>query len=163
MSIYTKTGDKGVTSLYSGERVSKSSERVEAYGDADELQASLGFARSLVDDAQADDDLLRIEELLVDAMAELATLEGDSRITDADVAWIEGRIDVYSPDKFSFKQPGADQVSAALHVARTVARRCERRVIVLDSASPLSDNLLAFFNRISDFCYALACHLEQEK
>ena len=156
MAIYTKGGDGGMTSLATGERVSKTDVRVVAYGTADELQAQLGMARAFIEDAQANEDVAHLERKLYDAMAELSSPGAPARITVEDVVWLEGRIDHYVPQKFRFAVPGDDVPSAALHLARTVARRCERWVLALHDEVPLSAELLAFFNRISDFCYAMA-------
>ncbi len=158
MNLYTKSGDEGFTSLASGQRLSKADERVEAYGTVDELQAQLGFARALVRTADAPlaADLEHIEERLYDAMAQLAGGQ-EARITEGDIQWLEGRIDQYAPERFSFVVPGENVPSAALHVARTVARRCERRIVALSRTGAVAPELLTFFNRISDLCYAMAC------
>ncbi len=160
-AITTGAGDGGTTSLYSGQRVSKTSARIEALGTMDELQASLGLARSYVSNPQLNDDILFLEKLLVRAMEEVATLESSPLITSDDLAWLEGRVDEYVPETFSFRLPGNTTASAAMHVARTVARRCERRV---DALLPegVSSVLLSFMNRISDFCYAVACFEDQK-
>lgn len=158
MNLYTRSGDEGFTSLASGQRLSKADERVEAYGTVDELQAHLGFARALVCDADASlaADLKHIEERLYDAMAELAEAQ-EARITEADIQWLEEKIDQYAPGRFSFVVPGENVPSAALHVTRTVARRCERRIVTLSRTVTVAPELLTFFNRISDLCYAMAC------
>lgn len=160
--IYTGTGDAGETSLYSGERVSKCSARVEAYGAIDELQAQLGFARALVTDKAMGEVLFQAETLLVAAMAQLADLRSAERVTADDIAWVETVIDEYAPGRFSFRVPGSDAASAALHVARAVARRAERRVLQLHAEEPMAPNILRFVNRLSDMCWALACRLEDE-
>lgn len=159
--VYTGTGDAGQTSLYSGERVAKCCARVSACGTADELQASLGLARALVAHADVAEALREVQLLLVDAMAELATVGGRPRIGAKDVGALERAVDCYAEriaPQFSFQVPGDAAGSAALHVARTVARRCEREVAACieqgdDLGNPL---LLAFFNRVSDLCYVLA-------
>lgn len=162
MRVYTRTGDTGMTSLYSGERASKASLRVEAYGTMDELQAQLGVARAYIDDADVDETLFHVEELMVSAMAELATIGSEERLGLDDIAWIEERIDRHSPDEFSFRVPGANAPSAQLHLARTVARRCERRIVELKEHDAVNDGLLKFVNRVSDLCYVLACELEED-
>lgn len=156
MSLYTKSGDEGLTSLASGQRLSKADERVEAYGTVDELQAHLGLARAHVRDAAMAEDIQHVEERLFDAMAELADAQ-EARITEADIQWLEEKIDQYAPSCFSFVVPGENVPSAALHVARTVARRCERRIVSLSSGAEVASELLVFFNRVSDLCYAMAC------
>lgn len=163
MKVYTKTGDAGETSLYSGERVSKADLRVEAYGTMDELQSQLGFARVCIDDADVDEVLAHVEELLVSAMAELATVDPEERLDPADLVWIESCIDRYSPDKFSFRVPGVTEPSARLHLARAIARRCERRMVESSQVNMVSDSLMKFINRVSDLCYVLACEFEAEE
>ena len=157
VALYTRTGDEGKTSLATGRRVPKCSARVEAFGTGDELQAQLGMARALVDDADIAADLLHVEERLYDAMAELADPEGAARVTAEDVAWLEDRIDHYAPERFAFVVPGESEPTAALHVARAVARRAERRAVALAQAEEVSANVLQMLNRISDLCYAMAC------
>lgn len=163
MHVYTRRGDGGETSLYSGERVSKANLRVEAYGTADELQSWLGLARTSVTDVEISTILYTVESQLIHAMAELATIGGEPRITVEHVAYLEENIDRYTPEKFSFRVPGDTVASAQLHVARTVARRCERVVQRLANQESLSETLMAFLNRISDLCYVLACAQEGEK
>lgn len=159
MKIYTRTGDKGETSLYSGERVLKCCPRVDAYGGVDELQASLGMARAFAQHPTTGRILYGLQQTLVSAMAELATLGGGKRICSEDVEGLEQEIDAISqkvPSGFSFLIPGENPCSAALHVARTVARRCERTLILFSETEKVSDEMLAFFNRVSDLCYILA-------
>lgn len=155
--IYTKSGDCGMTSLFSGERASKAGLRVEAYGTVDELQSCLGLARALCAKQEVREVLYETEKALFHAMTELATVDADSRITSEHVARLESLIDAYSPERFSFRVPGANASSSVLHIARTVARRCERCVIRLDGEVSLAPNLKAFFNRLSDLLYVLAC------
>lgn len=159
--VYTKTGDAGETSLCSGERVSKCCARVDAYGTVDELQASLGLARALARHADVKLAIRELQETLVRAMTELATVDGEPRILEGDVEDVERTIDRFAsrlPAVTSFQIPGDSAGSAALHVARTVARRCER--VVLLSAErdrvAVSPALFKFFNRVSDACYVLA-------
>lgn len=163
--ICTKTGDAGETSLYSGERVPKTDARIAAVGSADELQAALGLARAFVVRAEVVEALYRLQCELVDAMAELAG--GEPRIGTGHAARLEAQIDRFEallPGGFEFDVPGAAPGSAALHVARTVARRCEREVCGLAPAGGATPAMLAYFNRISDLCYVLArCEREGER
>lgn len=164
--VYTRTGDGGETSLYSGERVPKCCSRIDAYGTVDELQASLGLARALVRHEDIGEVLYELQRTLVPAMAELATVSGEPRIGAEDVEVLEQAIDFYSeriPSGFSFLVPGESAGSAALHVARTVARRCERAILECDEESLASPATLAFFNRISDLCYVLARYEDEAK
>ena len=137
MKIYTKTGDKGQTSLYDGTRIDKDSLRVESYGTVDELNSYIGFAMKFVDDDRIKDSLKRIQMRLFFVAGELATLEEGRyiyRVREEDIAALEKIIDDYLPkisgvDKFIV--PGSSEASAALHVARTICRRAERRIISL--------------------------------
>ncbi len=160
MSIVTKTGDDGTTGLWSGERVGKDSLRVEAYGTIDELSSALGVARHLC----LQDDVLYaidyIQRLLFRVGGELASLgtafdrpitENDEKTIEAKTAEIEARIPLRG-----FVVPGMTQGSAALDVARTIARRAERRVVELSRTEPVSPVLLRMLNRLSDFIYMLA-------
>ncbi len=168
--IYTKKGDDGTTSLWYGGRVAKSDVRTEAYGALDEAASALGLARSLcgADQAELAADLLRLQDDLFIAGAELATapeaaerlVDGVSRVTAAMAAELESAIDRYMarvelPPKFVI--PGGTQLSAQLDVARTVIRRAERRTVALAQEGGIaSDELLRFLNRASDAAYAMA-------
>ena len=160
---YTRTGDAGET-LYTGERVPKDSLRVEAYGTLDELQAQLGFARALADDGEVDADIEALERKLVDCMAQLASTGGPLRVSAEDVASIEKLTDKYSErideHGFHFVVPGTSAVSAAFHVARTVARRAERRVLTYAAQDEVDAELLKFLNRISDLLFAVAVYVD---
>lgn len=161
---YTRTGDKGETALYSGERVAKTSLRVEAYGTVDELQSFIGYARAIAGDGEIDADLKAVEGVLGGVMAELATTGGKTWIVEADVANIEALCDkytVYAADwKPKFVVPGTSPASAALHVARAVARRSERRVFAHAEQEPVQEVLLQYLNRVSDLLYAMAVYID---
>jgi cob(I)alamin adenosyltransferase len=168
--IYTKKGDDGTTSLWYGGRVAKSDPRTEAYGALDEAASALGVARSLCgrDDAELAADILRLQDDLFIAGAELATapeasdrlVDGVSRVTAEMTTELEQVIDrhmarVELPPKFVI--PGGTQLSAQLDVARSVIRRAERRTSALAQQDGLaSDELLRFLNRASDAAYAMA-------
>ena len=165
---YTRTGDKGETALYSGERVPKDSLRVEAFGTIDELQSSIGFARAIAEDEEVDADCKAIEGVLGGAMAELATTGGKTWIVAQDVENIEALCDkytAYAADwKPDFVVPGTSPASAALHVARAIARRAERRVLTfadtVAETEPVQPALLQYLNRVSDLLYAMAVHID---
>lgn len=164
--VYTRTGDAGETSLYSGERVAKCCDRVECYGSIDELQAALGMARALCADERVCDTVRTVERMLVNVMAELATVDGDPRILPEDVSAIEAQIDAYEaflPKGFTWRVPGDRRDSAALHVARTVARRCERALLrcMKTEGVAVGDELRVYLNRVSDLCYVCACYLDE--
>lgn len=170
MRIYTRKGDDGTTSLWYGGRVSKTDARTEAYGAVDEAASALGVARSLCgpDDAELAADILRLQDDLFIAGAELATApeaagrleDGVSRVTEEMASEIEAVIDRYMdrvdlPPKFVI--PGGTQLSAQLDVARGIVRRAERRVVALEDLGELaSEAVLHFLNRASDAAFAMA-------
>ncbi|HTX73485.1 MAG TPA: cob(I)yrinic acid a,c-diamide adenosyltransferase [Rectinemataceae bacterium] len=160
MSIVTKTGDEGLTSLLSGERVWKDDLRVEAYGTVDELSAVLGLARhgaqvaevvAVIDEVQH--DLVRLGGELASRAAPFGRPIGpadEERLT-AKVAELEGRIPLRG-----FVIPGMTESSARLDQARTVARRAERRVVALARDADISEALRRYLNRLSDLLFMLA-------
>ncbi|MGI9019722.1 MAG: cob(I)yrinic acid a,c-diamide adenosyltransferase [Solirubrobacterales bacterium] len=167
--IYTKKGDDGTTSLWYGGRVQKSDPRTEAYGSIDEACSALGAARSIcgADDAEIAADVLRMQNELFVAGAELATApeaaerlkDGVSRVTAAMADELDGVIDRYMgrvelPPKFVI--PGGRPLSAALDVARAAIRRAERRTVSLASSEEVSGEVLRYLNRASDAAYAMA-------
>lgn len=160
MKIYTKTGDKGTTALYSGQRVPKDSQRVEAYGTIDELDSALGLARSLVKNAAVAEAILSVQKLLWQAMAEVASLNVSKKpITTAEISAIEATIDKFDanlPPLTHFVIPGDTPGAAALDLARTVARRAERELWRLARQEPVDEHVLVLVNRLSDLCFILA-------
>ena len=168
MKIYTKTGDKGQTSLYDNTRVDKDSLRVESYGTVDELNSSIGLARNFIDDNEIVNILYNIQRELFDAAGELATMDREKfpeKITEKHVESLEKIIDTYLskiPKIDKFIIPGSNKSSASLHVARTVCRRAERRIITLSKMEPVSPILVKYVNRLSDCLYTLARFLETE-
>jgi len=174
MSIVTKTGDLGETSLMYNRRVSKCHPRVEAYGDVDELNAAIGLARALSSDAFIADNLLLIQKDLIHLMGELATAiadlqryikDGFSRVTPDLTARLETVVVSLEGQKVSFRgwaTPGANPAAAALDVARTVCRRAERRVCALQQASQLANSeVIVYLNRLSDLLWLLGRRAEQ--
>ena len=165
MKIYTKTGDKGTTSLVGGERVFKTDERIEAYGSVDELAA---FTALLCDNMRSDaaltpyvDDLNRILSRLMIVEALLARgksgCEKVAPLAPEAVTWLEGRIDALQAavpiDKFTI--PGGNAVVSMCHVCRTVCRRAERAALRADEKYGTDAEALMFLNRLSDYFYAL--------
>lgn len=166
MKLYTKTGDQGTTSLFGGQRVSKASLRVEAYGTVDETNSVIGLVRTQTAGFQREDDLLKsIQNDLFVLGADLATpvtATGPSqvpRISDLHIKEIEKQIDFYQaacpPFRF-FVLPGGTPLAAHLHVARTVCRRAERIVVQLSESSPEFENIIVYLNRLSDLLFILA-------
>lgn len=174
MKIYTGTGDRGRTSLFSGERVSKSNPRIEAYGDLDELNSVIGaVAAALGPDHQPlKEEIHRVQALLLDAGAWLATTPGAASarflapFTGEPAAFLETAIDRMNealPELKQFVLPGGHLSAAMAHVARTVCRRTERRAIELvetedGDAGPTATmrRVLVFLNRLSDYLFILA-------
>lgn len=171
MKIYTKTGDGGKTSLFSGERVPKSDARIEAYGDLDELNATLGaLAAALPPALAAQLEILRsAQSALFVAGAQLATTPESAAASalatlgDEEARRFEGAIDALAdalPPLASFILPGGHASAAWAHVARTVCRRAERRVIGrigdLGHTPPAWTGILVFLNRLSDYLFVLA-------
>ena len=172
VKIYTRKGDDGTTSLWYGGRVPKHSPRTDAYGTLDEAISALGVARALCTDVyestELHDDILRLQDDLFIACAELATApeasdrleDGISRVTDAMVTWAEERIDHYMglvelPPQFVI--PGGTTLSAQIDVARSVIRRAERRISQLAAEGELAgEALLHLINRASDLAWAMA-------
>jgi cob(I)alamin adenosyltransferase len=166
--IYTRSGDAGRTRLATGETVSKSSLRVEAYGAVDETNACIGLARTLMSgDADLDAMLGRIQNELFDLGADLSTppapdeAEGARlRILDSQVERLEGGIDALNerlPELKSFILPGGTPAAAALHMARTVCRRAEREAVrLVEAGEPVSGAAMRYLNRLSDFLFVAA-------
>lgn len=162
MSIYTETGDRGQTSLFDNKRVDKDDLRVESYGTIDELNSWLGLAKNFVEDSDMVNLIHQIQRRLFDIGAELATEEESKRpvmIKEEDVTFLEKEIDKYlerikKPDHFII--PGAGKTSAMLHVARTVCRRGERRIISLSKEANINPHLIKYVNRLSDLIYILS-------
>jgi ATP:cob(I)alamin adenosyltransferase len=163
-NVYTRTGDAGSTGLFGGSRVPKQDVGVEAYGTVDEANAAIGEAKALAPEESVRDRLHHIQQRLFVLAAELASdAKGrailDNTISAADVADLEALIDeclaVTGPQR-AFVVPGRDVPSAALHRARTVVRRAERRVLTMAETREVRPELVKYLNRLSDTVYALA-------
>ena len=175
MSIVTKTGDKGETTLMYGRRVSKSSPRVDAYGCVDELNAALGLARAFSETPFISEQILSVQKDLIVVMGELATAREDIdryvkdefKLTDAEmIDRIGGVIVDLEKDKSLYPKdwviPGGTIVSAALDLARTTCRRAERRVAVfIANEKDFNPEILRYLNRLSDLCWVLARYAER--
>jgi cob(I)alamin adenosyltransferase len=164
VKLYTRTGDAGETSLFDGTRVGKDDPRVAAYGDIDETHAWLGFARAsnLDDDVsrelvQIQRDLFALGAQLADPADKIATRVTKAFVSNADVERLEQLIDRYEgevPPLRRFILAGGTPAGAALHVARTVCRRAERRMVALQP--PVDGVLLRYVNRLSDLLFVMA-------
>jgi cob(I)alamin adenosyltransferase len=165
MKIYTKTGDQGETGLFGGPRISKDAPRIEAYGTVDELNSVLGVARAAQPPAEVDALLRQIQNDLFALGAQLATPDPAAHQTgmvgSTQIAALEKAIDRFEEQLEPLKQfilPGGTSVAAHLHLARTVCRRAERRVVTLSRASsePVAIETVVYLNRLSDLLFVLA-------
>jgi len=162
MKIYTKTGDAGETGLIGGPRVRKSDPRVEAYGELDELNATLGVASSGCEDVELGGHLARIQDQIFTLGSELASphdTPAHARVPVVEPAWIsalEQAIDAWEeelPPLRLFILPGGSRLGAALHLSRCVCRRAERRIVALSTLAEIDPQVLAYVNRLSDFLF----------
>jgi len=165
MSIYTKTGDKGTTSLINGTRVPKNHIRVEAYGTIDELNAHIALIETMVGDAKIQTELLEIEKILFIIQTHLA-IDPEKEcffnvpdIKDINVNDLEENIDQMNnelPPMKSFILLGGSMLISFCHIARCVCRRAERTLIALSNESFVHSEILVFINRLSDYLFVLA-------
>lgn len=157
--VYTGRGDRGRTDLSSGERVSKSSERIQAYGTVDELNSLIGVCRSYAEEKE--EELEEIQNELHILQAELANREPDTKVTKENIGRLEDKCDFYQeecPALKSFVLAGGCKSAAQLHNARSVARRAERKIVELDQDEELREEVLAYINRLSDLLFLMARH-----
>ena len=181
MKVYTKTGDKGTTSLVGGKRVPKNHPRVEAYGDLDELISFLGIVISDANAEREEDILRKIQENLMLVSAHFAS-DGSSKkmknITEEDIAFLENEIDEMTgemPPQTAFIIPGYPRVASECHVARTICRRAERHALAILDECGSSENVkdddengicrvemgIKYLNRLSDYLFTVGrffCH-----
>ena len=168
MNIYTKTGDRGETSLVGGKRVSKCCQRLESYGTLDELNAHIGLLAAAAEGmSQPGDFIHEVQSNLFTCGAYLASEDGRCECVDADaVSALEeeiDRIEATLPPLKSFILPGGCKAAAEAHVCRTVCRRMEREVLRLkDESVDVDSTLLCYFNRLSDYFFVLARALNRE-
>lgn len=171
MKIYTKTGDDGTSGLIGGNRVMKNDIRLEAYGSVDELNSWIGLIRSMVTDSSVSELLLRIQNTLFAIGSKLATGENGQeftnhiRIDDAETVMIEKAMDEYEsklqPIR-NFILPGGSPLTGYCHIARTVCRRAERRIIQLSGETPVEPGIVRYINRLSDYLFMLARKLSAD-
>jgi cob(I)alamin adenosyltransferase len=154
--ITTKGGDKGTTSLGNGERVPKDHPRVELYGTLDECQASIGVARATSCAGEIAEELLRIENQLGNVMGYLALYPGLEEPTPEPLESLMERVKRVTGETMRFVRPGDTLPGAALHMARTIARRAERTAVKLYREGQITESTYAYINRLSDAIYALA-------
>lgn len=164
VKLYTKKGDRGETSLFSGRRAAKFEPRVAAVGDLDELSASIGLARIANPSAN---EFLRAVQRALYSISAIVSAEGrqiDVPFDDAEVDALETEIDRVTselPPLREFIFPGEAEPSCRLHMARAIARRAERGVAALTQPAP-PDNILAYLNRLSDLLFVLARQADQQ-
>lgn len=165
MKVYTKTGDKGETSLLDNQRVSKNDIRVEAYGTVDELNAHIALLYTIIPDEYCQHTLQQIEKTLFVIQTHLAINNIHNYpypltpITPQQVQQLEQAIDTlqqHLPAMHAFIMLDAHTACAQCHIARTVCRRCERRIISLHHKTQVDDNILMYINRLSDYLFVLA-------
>jgi cob(I)alamin adenosyltransferase len=164
MKIYTRTGDDGSTGLLGPGRVRKSAPRIEAYGTVDELNAAIGAVRALDAERTLETELVAIQSALFTIGAELATVapglqERLDRVGHDDVATLERWIDRFEvdlPKLTTFVLPAGPPLAASLHVARTVCRRAERRVVAVVESEPVDPGVLRYLNRLADLLFVMA-------
>lgn len=166
MKIYTRTGDKGETGLFGGERVSKSNLRLNAYGSIDELNSFLGLAITEVTSNEIKDVLTDLQNKLFVLGADLAAPETEknkklkiTRLPESYIKDTEQAIDKFDAGLDELKNfilPGGSKGSALLHVCRTISRRAEREVVALKNAEHIGENIIIFLNRLSDLFFVLS-------
>lgn len=177
MKIYTKTGDKGTTALFGGTRVPKYHLRIESYGTVDELNSYIGLIRDQEIDDSLKKALAKIQSDLFTLGAMLATppekevLKSGkerlniSKITESSIQFLEDEIDLMNndlPQMTHFILPGGHQTVSFCHIARCVCRRSERLTVALNEEETISDTVLKYLNRLSDYLFVLARKLTQD-
>lgn len=163
--VYTRTGDHGETSIVGGIRMKKSSERLEAYGSVDELNAQLGLLAAMLPEGENRSMILRIQNTLFSVCTNLATdqsrtpLYESARLPEGEIALLEKEMDKMMsslPDRQGFILPGGTLAAAQTHVCRTVCRRAERRIVALAEVAQVSPEVQQYVNRLSDYLFVLA-------
>lgn len=170
MKIYTKTGDKGSTSLLGGTRVSKNHIRINAYGTVDELNAFIGLLCDQEVNRQRSGELKHIQERLFTVGSSLAAekeiqMSFKPDIRDSDIAFLEKSMDEMNtrlPELRNFILPGGHPAVSLCHVARTVCRRAERAVIELSEKEGCDEQIIIYLNRLSDYFFVLARMMSHE-
>lgn len=163
--VYTRTGDKGTTSLVGGVRIKKSSPRLEAYGTVDELSAHLGLLAAMLPEGTERDNIIRVQNNLFNVCTHLATdqsqtpLYPSAHLAEGETEFLEQEVDRMMqllPERQGFILPGGTQAAAQAHVARTVCRRSERRIATLAEEAEVGDDIQRYVNRLSDYLFVLA-------
>lgn len=164
--VYTRTGDRGKTSLYTGERVSKDSLRVEAYGSVDEADSVLGQARAFAVHENVKSTIYKLQKDLWMLMADLASVGNEPNIKPEDVTELERLIDSYTESLQPldhFLVPGETKSESFLNAARSVVRRAERAMWRLNESEPVNEVDIRYLNRLSDLCFTLGRYESEVK
>ena len=164
--VYTRTGDKGKTSLYTGERVSKYSLRVEAYGSVDEADSVLGQARAFAVHENVKSTIYKLQKDLWMLMADVASVGNEPNIKPEDVTELERLIDSYTESLQPldhFLVPGETKSESFLNAARSVVRRAERAMWRLNESEPVNEVDIRYLNRLSDLCFTLGRYESEVK
>jgi cob(I)alamin adenosyltransferase len=167
MKIYTKTGDKGTTSLIGGTRVSKADVRIDAYGTVDELNAYLGVVRDSISDARGRVELLQIQHVLFVIGSHLACEKESAKVKlpvldHNEITFLENSIDQMNESlqpMTHFILPGGHLAISFCHVARTICRRSERNIVALLQDSTQDEFIIAYINRLADYLFVLARYI----
>ena len=163
--VYTRTGDKGETSLVGGVRIKKSDIRLEAYGTVDELSSHLGLLAALLPEGTDKELIVRIQNNLFNVCTNLATdqsqtpLYDSAKLAEGEIELLEKEVDAIMkmlPERQGFILPGGTQAAAQAHVCRTVCRRAERRIVALSEVAQISPETQQYVNRLSDYLFVLA-------
>lgn len=170
MKIYTKTGDKGLTSLFGGKRVPKHHLRIEAYGTVDELNSNIGLIRDQKIAPETFEVLIEIQDRLFTLGSILATEPGNEKVkvpqlNEQDILFLENEIDKMNevlPEMRSFVLPGGHQTVSFCHIARCVCRRAERLVVHLAEVENVPELIIKYLNRLSDYLFVLSRKISQE-
>ena len=164
--VYTRTGDRGKTSLYTGERVSKDSLRVEAYGSVDEADSVLGQARAFAVHENVKSTIYKLQKDLWMLMADVASVGNEPNIKPEDVTELERLIDSYTESLQPldhFLVPGETKSESFLNAARSVVRRAERAMWILNESEPVNEVDIRYLNRLSDLCFTLGRYESEVK
>lgn len=163
--VYTRTGDKGMTSLVGGVRIQKNDARLEAYGTVDELSSQLGMLVAMMEHGDEREQVVRVQKNLFNVCTHLATdqsqtpLYPSAKLNKDEILLLEQRIDSINrelPERQGFILPGGAPAACQAHICRTVCRRAERRIVALAQAAAVDDEIVQYVNRLSDYLFVLA-------
>ena len=163
--VYTRHGDQGKTSLVGGQRVSKASKRLEAYGTVDELSSNLGLLAAMLKEGYEYEIIIRIQNCLFNVCTNLATNQDETplypsaHLPEGEIAFLEREVDAIMdmlPERQGFILPGGTREAAQAHVCRTVCRRAERCIVALSEEATVSPEVQQYVNRLSDYLFVLA-------